>query len=304
MPRAAFAAIRDARLARYHFPQGLASGDPTSDSVVLWTRVEAVAGRAPGRVPVTLQVSGTPDFTRERQVTALASADHTVRVIVTGLQPDRFYWYRFIADGDVSDLVGRTRTAPPPDADRPVRLAFASCQSYEAGYYGAWRLLLNEDAARPESEQLDFVVHLGDFVYEALGYGKARRIAGLPSGGKPTGEGTTWAETYAETLDDYRFLYRTYLSDPDLRAARARWPFVVTWDDHEFTDDCWQTAQTYNEPPVPAQRRRVAASQAWFEYIPACLTGRGDTPDGVPRWPTSTPTASAASRTTSRPSGH
>ncbi len=280
LPQVARAQIRGARAAQYHFPQGLASGDPSPDSVVLWTRVEALAGAAPTSVPVTLQVSASPDFTvvvAEQQLTARADADHTVRVVITGLAADTIYFYRFIADGDLIDLVGRTRTAPTPGTDRAVKLAFASCQSYEGGFYGAWRLLLNEDVAKPPAEQLDFVVHLGDFVYEALGYGTARKIEGLPSGGMATGEGTDWADRYAVTLDDYRHLYKTYLADPDLRAARARWPFVVTWDDHEFTDDCWQTVQTYNEPPAPAQERRVAANQAWFEYVPAFLSGRAAT---------------------------
>jgi alkaline phosphatase D len=265
------------RVARFHFPEGLASGDPMPDGVVLWTRVEALNGATPPRVGVTVQVATEPTFARvvvERKLTAVAAADHTVRVVVTGLLPDTIYHYRFVAEGDVIDLVGRTRTAPLPGVDRPVRLAFASCQSYEAGYYGAWRLLLNEDLARPPAEQLDFVLHLGDFIYETLGYGSARRIDPLPSGGASLGEGVTWATAYAVTVDDYRHLYKTYLRDPDLRAARARWPFIVTWDDHEFTDDCWQTSQTYVEPPVANQPRRLAASQAWFEFIPALLSGR------------------------------
>jgi len=261
----------------YRFPQGLASGDPSPTSVVLWTRVEAVDGAA-GPVEVLLQVSNSSDFGElvvEERVVAEAAADHTVRVIVRELEPDTRYWYRFVAGGDATDLVGRTRTAPAPDADRPVRLAFASCQAYEAGYYGAWRTMINRDEASPGDQQLDFVLHLGDFIYEALGYGGARSVPPFPSGGEPTsGESADFASVHAVTLDDYRHLWKTYLADPDLREARARWPFVMTWDDHEFTDDSWQGYSTYDGRPVPAQSRKIAANQAWFEFVPVHLSGR------------------------------
>ncbi len=257
---------------RFHFPQGLASGDPTPTSIMLWTRVVArLASTAD--VDLVAQISPRPDFTvitAERRVTATAASDHTVRLLVTGLEPDTTYYYRFRAGADATDLLGRTRTAPPADSERPVRLAFASCQSYEGGYYHAWRTLLNEDHAARADQRIDFVLHLGDFIYEALGYGAARAIAGLPSGG---GSLPGFAEKgYALTLEDYRFLYKTYLADPDLRAARARWPFVCTWDDHEFSDDCWQSASTYAQPPTAEQARRYAANQAWFEFIPAQLS--------------------------------
>lgn len=258
---------------RFRFPQGLASGDPTPDSVVLWSRVEAADGsRDP--VEVVLQVSLTEDFGRlvaERRLVATPEGDHTLRVLVTELQPDTIYAYRFLAGGDATPVVGRTRTAPEPTADRPIRMAFASCQAYEAGYYGMWRTLLNEDVAAPQDERIDVVLHLGDFVYEGLGYGEARSVPPFPSGGG--GGGADGIGSYAVTLDDYRHLYRTYLSDPDLQAARARWPFIVTWDDHEFSDDAWQSVSTYTTPGTPDQARKVAANQAWFEYIPAFLTG-------------------------------
>jgi alkaline phosphatase D len=258
---------------RYHFPQGLASGDPTPTAVVLWTRVESRFGSLEP-VALALQVSRRADFSSvvaERVVTATAETDFTVRVLVEGLESDTRYYYRFRAGGDFTDLLGRTRTAPAAGADRAVRVAFASCQSYEGGYYHAWRTLINdEEEAGPEGG-IDLVLHLGDFIYEALGYGSARRIAGLPSGGGGTPGG--YSGVHARTAEDYRFLYRTYLADPDLRAARARWPFVVTWDDHEFSDDCWQSVSTYTPLGKPEQARKVAANRAWFEYIPARLSG-------------------------------
>lgn len=256
----------------YHFPQGLASGDPTPTSVMLWTRV-ATRRRTTAPVTLRLEVSLHPDFAAlvaTRDVDATSDSDHTVRVLVTDLTPDTTYYYRFWADGDMTDLLGRTRTAPAADADRPVRLAFASCQSYEGGYYHAWRTLLDEDLAAAPAEQLDFVLHLGDFIYEALGYGAARTVPPFPDGG---GSGAGFGERgYALTLADYRHLYRTYLTDPDLRAARARWPFICTWDDHEFTDDSWQSVATYTPAGTPEQARKVAANRAWFEFIPAQLS--------------------------------
>ncbi len=257
----------------FHFPQGLASGDPTPHSVMLWTRVERLGGPTAQPIALVLQVATDAEFTTvvaERTVIATEASDHTVRVYVEDLAPDTIYYYRFRASADVTHLLGRTRTAPAPDSDRAIHLAFASCQSYEGGYYDAWRTLVNEDLAAPADQQLDFVLHLGDFIYEALGYGGTRNIDGLPSGG---GTPPEWAGgVYALTLADYRFLYKTYLSDPDLQAARARWPFINTWDDHEFSDDCWQSASTYTSKPQAEQRRKVAANQAWFEFIPAVLS--------------------------------
>jgi alkaline phosphatase D len=271
------------------FPQGVASGDPTPDTVVLWTRVAAegedAVGTGPGRdVTLLLEVARDPEFSAvvaSRSVEAGPATDGTVRVLVHELEPDTRYWYRFSTDGGEVSRVGRTRTAPAPEADRPVSLAFASCQGYEGGWFGAWRTLVNEDEAMPEGEQLDLVLHLGDFVYEALGYGSARRVSPFPSGGGRLGEEVEWAGSYAVTLDDYRHLWKTYLADPDLQAARARWPFVITWDDHEFSDDAWQGMATFTVPPEPAQARKVAANRAWFEFVPAFLTGNPGT-SGIP----------------------
>lgn len=264
---------------RYRFPQGLASGDPTDSSVILWTRVEASDGSA-APVRVRVEVSRDPEFASlvaAEEIIASRASDHTVRALITGLDADSTYYYRFRAGDDVTPLLGRTRTAPAPTADRTARFAFASCQSYEAGYYGIWRALVEADTQRPEAEQIDAVVHLGDFVYETLGYGGARRLPAFPDGGGTAGDARRWARTLA----DYRHLYKAYLADPDLQAARARFPFIVTWDDHEFSDDGWQANATYDNTDVPMPARKVAANQAWFEFIPARLNGAAS-PDGVP----------------------
>jgi len=273
----------EARINTSRFPQGLASGDPQSDAVLLWTR--AVPDMPAGAVDLTCQMSVDETFSSvvvEKSITVTAESDFTARVFVEGLTPDTRYFYRFIADGQVGAHTGRTRTAPAAEAERPIRFGFVSCQKYESGFYGAWARLVADDEAAPEGEQLDFVLHLGDFIYEVIGdvpagVDASRKIPPFPDGSTPwVPDGTKpyWTEgaTWAVTVDDYRHLYKTYLEDPHLQAARARFPFVCTWDDHEFTNDSWQSHDTYFRPGIPAQKRKVAANQAWFEFIPALLT--------------------------------
>jgi alkaline phosphatase D len=254
------------------FPQGVASGDPTPDSVVLWTRMEPV-DPAVEAVPGVLEVARDESFSDlvvRADITATRASDFTVRVVVGDLEPDQRYVYRFRAGEAVSQPLGRTRTAPDHGSGRPVRFAAASCQNFEQGFYNSWSRLVQDDEAAAPAEQLDFVLHLGDFIYEAVGYGEVRRVPALPSGGGPG------PNPYAVTLEDYRHLYKVYLSDPDLIAARARFPFVCTWDDHEFSNDCWQSEATYVPGGEAAQTRRYAANQAWFEFIPAALSGAPD----------------------------
>lgn len=272
----------------FHFPQGLASADPQPDAVMLWTRVEAIetgAALPNGDVDLYVQVATDMSFEQvvvERAVRASTRSDHTVRVFVQGLSPDTIYYYRFYAGSDQSPYPGRTRTAPLPGTKRKVRFASLSCQSYESGYYGALRRLTNDDIAAPAGEQIDFVLHLGDFIYERTGDVPedrpiARIVGPLPDGTapwEPDGTRDWWRKggQAAVTLADYRHLYKTYLSDPDLQAARARFPFVHTWDDHEFTNDAWQSYASYFDNGEPAQKRKVSANRAWFEFIPAILS--------------------------------
>ncbi len=285
---------------RYAFAQGVASGDPRPSSVMLWTRVQADDG-SDDPVALVLEVATDEQFTErvlEQDVEATHASDHTVRVLVEGLSPDTVYYYRFTADRDRS-RVGRTWTAPEPDADTAVRFAWASCQDYSAGFYGAYRKLINDDIAASTADQLRFVLHVGDFVYETRGEefqmaldgnlqpivledreGNRRVLPAFPSGGGTINGGGT----FARTLADYRHLYKTFLTDRDLQDARARWPFVCTWDDHEFSNDNWQTQANYTAEDgsdEPSQRRKVAANQAWFEYIPAILSDAEEL-DGVP----------------------
>ena len=275
----------------FSFPQGVASGDPRDSSVVLWTRV--VRGTDAGDVSVRVEVAKDLKFTdivADETVTATAATDHTVRVLVTNLGAGATYYYRFTAGQDT--ISGQTITAPAASADVQVNFAWVSCQDYAAGNYGAYRQMLIDDAARADADKIFAVIHLGDMIYEtrSSGFqtaiddmfnpigltnadGSQRAVPAFPSGG-----GTRAGANFANTVDDYRSLYKTFLSDPDLQAARARWPFISIWDDHEFTDDCWQSQANYTNGmslDEPDQIRRVAGSQAWFEYVPVQLTGAG-----------------------------
>jgi alkaline phosphatase D len=205
--------------------------------------------------------------------TVSAAADWTCRALVGNLEPATVYWYRFTDESGQASRVGRTITAPTADDPRPVKFAFVSCQNANQGSQHAYRRMIFEDERAPEAERLGFVLHLGDFIYELVWYPedrpqgmydrRLRDIVRYEHGEKiqdfhiPT------------TVDDYRAVYRAYLHDPDLQDARARWPFVPMWDNHEFSWLGWQSLQVFDGITRPAQTRKVAAMQAWFEYQPA-----------------------------------
>ncbi|MFN3199253.1 MAG: alkaline phosphatase D family protein [Bradymonadia bacterium] len=254
------------------FPQGIASGDPTPESVILWTRGEIDAFQGAERLNLMYEVAtdeGFTDLVSSGEATLDADTDHAFRMKVTGLSAATTYYYRFQVEG-VTSPWGRTKTAPAADADTPVRFAFASCQDYNGRYYHAWKALLDADP-------VDFVVFLGDYIYEtsndprfqeATDERQTTLVNGLPL----DEDGMALA---ALTLADYRALYKQYRSDPDLKEVHRLYPFVAVWDDHEFADDSWQDHAThFNEAQGDEQNteRRTAASQAWFEYMPADVT--------------------------------
>jgi alkaline phosphatase D len=256
------------------FPEGVASGDPHPDSVLLWTRRPPVRGDFSGRL--TVQIATDPIFEHvvaEAHATLRAETDWTCRVLAAGLEPRREYWYRFTDERVSSSRVGRTITAPAEGDIAPVRFAFVSCQNNQLGACNAYRRMIWEDEKRPFAEQSGFVMHLGDFVYELMWYPEdrpngyySRRIRDIVR--YPQGE--KHEDFHVPTnVDGYRVLYRAYLADPDLQDARARWPFVCMWDNHEFSWKGWQSQQNFGEGTVPAQTRKVAAAQAWWEYQPA-----------------------------------
>jgi alkaline phosphatase D len=258
------------------YPEGVASGDPESDSILLWTRRPPTD---PGAVE-KLHVEVAEDESFNRVVATAdapisAASDWTCRVLAAGLKPSRVYWYRFTdAEGNGS-RIGRTITAPTNDDNRPVRFVFISCQNANQGAQNAYRRMIFEDERAAEADRVGFVLHLGDFIYELVWYPedrpqgmydrRLRDIVRYEHGEKirdfhiPT------------TVADYRAIYRAYLHDPDLQDARARWPFVCMWDNHEFSWLGWQSFEIFMGKTSSAQTRKVAANQAFFEYQPARL---------------------------------
>ena len=270
---------------RLLFPQSVASGDPRPHQVLLWTRSPAAAGED---VPLRLQVADDPGFLQlrvERELVARAEADHCLRVRVQGLQPGRAYHYRFLRqEGQewVASATGRTRTAPPADAPTPaMKFAFISCQDYGGRWYNSMMPLLQED--------LDFVLHLGDFIYESVGDSSFQTTGGERSLVFDDTDGALRVDKAgggylaARSLDNYRQLHRECRTDPVLQALLEKAPLVAIWDDHEFSDDCWQDQAAYSNgrrDDGDRQRRRNA-EQAYFEYMPVDVEVGGAGDDGV-----------------------
>ncbi len=264
------------------YPQGVASGDPQADSVILWTRRAPDAGADRHRLMV--EVAGDEVFANvlaRGDVEVSAATDWTCRFLAAGLSPAREYWYRFVDEAGNMSRIGRTLTAPADSDDRAVRFAFVSCQDVTNGAMNAYRRMIYEDARRPRAEQMSFVLHLGDFIYEIVRYpedmkdgmDRGRKLTGVLR--YPTGEKVKNFH-FPVDLDDYRAAYKSYLLDSDLQDARARWPFVPVWDNHEFSWNGYQSQQVIsNDPPRPAQKLKVAASQAWYEYQPARIRKQG-----------------------------
>jgi alkaline phosphatase D len=240
------------------FALGVASGSPLATSVVLWTRIapQPLEGGGAGPDPITVRWEVAHDERFERiarsgDAVAVAEDAHALHVEVQGLEPARWYFYRFIANGEASP-VGRTRTAPRA-ADRParMRLAFGSCQHFEHGFYAAHRHIAADD--------VELMIFLGDYIYEGPGRpGRVRRHFG--------------GET--QSLAQYRNRYAQYRLDPDLQRLHAAVPWLVTFDDHEVDDNY---AGTHPQVPDAAfLRRRAAAYRAFFEHMPLRPGARPD----------------------------
>ncbi len=255
------------------FPEGVASGDPDFDSVILWTRRPSTDRK---NVRLVCEVADDAKFERvvaTARANVSADTDWTCRILVGGLKPSTEYWYRFTDAAGAGSRVGRTVTAPTEDDARPVRFVFVSCQNANQGAQNAYRRMIFEDEKASREDQLGFVLHLGDFIYELVWYPEDR-----PQGmyDRTIRDVVRYAhgEKHQDfhiptTVDDYRAVYRGYLRDPDLQDARARFPFVPMWDNHEFSWLGWQSLQQFDGQTKPAQTRKVAAMQAWFEYLPA-----------------------------------
>jgi alkaline phosphatase D len=264
------------REARTFFPEGVASGDPDSTSVILWTRRPYAAGHKSPRLTVEVaEDRAFADVVATAKTNAPEESDWTARVLVGGLKPATEYWYRFTDSEGNGSRIGRTITAPADDDPRRVNFAFVSCQNANYGAQNAYRRMIYEDQrARPENK-LAFVLHLGDFVYELVWYPeeratyydrKVRDLVRYPDGEKhedfhvPT------------TVAGYRAVYSASPHDPDIQDARAYFPFVTMWDNHEFSWQGWQSLENFGKGDIPSQTRKVAAMQAWFEVHPSRAT--------------------------------
>ena len=248
------------KFSAYPFSLGVASGEPLPNSIVLWTRLAPNplngGGMPAVNVPVQWQIAGNPkmgEVLANGEAIATPEFGHSVHVSVDGLRPGRWYWYQFKAGHEVSE-VGRTRTAPSSIASiGSLNFAIASCQNWEDGYYVAYKHMAEEE--------LHFVVHLGDYIYEGgVSENKPRRHNGPE----------------VISLDDYRNRYALYKSDPNLRAAHSAFPWIVTLDDHDVDND-WADGipedpdnQTLEEFLV----RRANAFQAYYEHMPLRLLSK------------------------------
>ncbi|WP_374583623.1 alkaline phosphatase [Pseudoduganella sp.] len=274
--------------ANWKFPQSVASGDPRADSIMLWTRVvpssldDVALASGKAEVSVRLQVTladnaGALGSNKalegatvvDAQITLNPDFDNTIRHKVTGLQAGQTYFYQFTA-GDVRSNVGRFKTAPTADASvSQLQFAYLTCQDWSINHWGALDHIAN-------NEKLDFIVHLGDYIYETVGeafqVGSVESRHGplaLPNGAFKSGNA---GAKYATTLADYRYLYKKYRTDSRLQAVHERFAFIAIWDDHEFSDDSWGDTQTYSDGEKKDTGRRRNANQAWFEYMPADVT--------------------------------
>lgn len=254
------------------FPQSVASGDPKADSIIVWTRVSDV--EVSGDLVLRLQVAPDENFNQfivNSTFTALAEHDGCVRVKVTQLNSRTNYFYRFIYTKGSQQFASRTarcKTAPAVTEDIAVSFGFVSCQDYIGRYYNTYFKLLDEN--------VDFFIHLGDYIYETTGDPQfqqtaAQRSIQFTDEAHAIAVGTGETRYYAAaSLDNYRQLYRTYRSDPVLQQVHEKLAMIAIWDDHEFSDDCWgATATTYNGRQEEfSLARRQAAEQAWLEYMP------------------------------------
>ncbi|ENW93399.1 alkaline phosphatase D family protein [Acinetobacter sp. NIPH 298] len=245
---------KESNALKVSFDHGVASGDPLQDRVILWTRLSP--NDSSSRLQVTWEIALDDQFkqiVKTDKVTTAAAQDFTVKVDATGLTPNQNYYYRFIF-GDKKSPVGQTKTLPTSTSK--VSFAVCSCSNYPAGYFYVYREMAKQN--------VDVVIHLGDYIYEYGADGYASEDAAKL--------GRSLAADNSQEiikLDDYRKRYALYRSDKDLQALHQRHPFIVIWDDHELANDTWKEgAENHQENEGSFLERKLAALQAYFEWMP------------------------------------
>ena len=290
--------VPDASGSSWKFPQSVASADPKPDSIILWTRVVGssqsdvettaddndvkirlivTAVDNSGLLGTNTALTGTALL--DTKVTAYGAYDSTIRHKLTGLSAGTTYYYQFVA-GSVRSKVGRFKTAPATTAEvSQLKFAFITCQDWTINHWAGYQHIV-------DNEEIDFFLHLGDYIYETVGEDfqtgaveSRHTTLTLPDGVYKSGNS---GAKYASTLNDYRYLYKTYRTDSRLQAMHERFAMIAIWDDHEFSDDCWQDAETYDVGTYNSSTgagdntrqtsRRLHANRAWYEFIPADIS--------------------------------
>ncbi|REL25493.1 alkaline phosphatase [Thalassotalea euphylliae] len=238
------------------FNHGVASGDPLDNAVIIWTRVTPLS--AVDSVSVSWQVATDAEFNdlvHNGTTDAQVESDFTVKIDLQQLAANTKYYFRF-ASGETFSPVGMTKTLPV-GAVSQVKLAVFSCANFPAGHFNAY----NSAAKR---DDLDAVIHLGDYIYEYGDGGFATQNAAAIGRPLPADNNTECI-----TLEDYRKRYALYRSDPDLQQLHQQVPFITVWDDHEITNDAWRDgAENHNDGEGDYQVRKAAGLQAYFEWLP------------------------------------
>lgn len=248
------------------FPQSVASGDPHADSIVLWTRIEDFE-KPNQNLAVTLEMALDENFSTlllTKELTAYSEYNHAIKIKIDQLDPYTYYYYRFKYN-NIYSHTGRTKTAPAEDSATDVKFAYISCQDYIGRYYNVFAHMLQQD-------NLDFIVHLGDYIYETNGEpltqvgGDARQIDYRDKAGTIRFDGYE----AAKSTDNYRQLYQVYRSDPLLQKIHERFPMIAIWDDHEFSDDNYGANANYLGDIIDEyDRTRFHNSQrVYLEYMP------------------------------------
>ncbi|MCX7743923.1 MAG: alkaline phosphatase D family protein [Flavobacteriales bacterium] len=243
------------------FYHGVASGDPLHDRVIIWTRLTPDTNfTAPADVAWRVALdTGMTQIVQQGVYTTDINRDYTVKVDVTGLQPNTWYYYEFTYNNRHS-IRGRTKTAPLGMKDS-LRFAVVSCANYESGYFNAYRVI-------KERNDIDAVIHLGDYIYEyeTGGYALNNNVNTLF---EPTHE--------IITLSDYRARYSQIHLDQDLMRLHQQYPFITVWDDHESANDAWMNgAENHNTGEGPWDVRKSNAQQAYFEWLPIRPVSNGN----------------------------